>query len=103
MTRVFARLHDRFAEDHDLTRWDLQDVDDAWKLWYTLNVLEARKFDLYMLQYRNRQYMKSHSSFGEYWGIKTVRNIILPYRDVKNDWASMILNKTNRLIKELDV
>jgi len=93
---------EKFSEEHDLSRWNLQDPDDAWKLWYSLTILEARLFELYFLQSRKHQYAKSHMTFGEYWGIKAIRNVIMPYRESKVDWISLMLNRTEREIDELE-
>jgi hypothetical protein len=91
-----------FAADHNLSRWNLQDLDDAWTLWYTFLILEARLFALYMLQNRKHQYAKSHMTFGEYWGMKAARNIIFPYNDTKTEWVSLLLNQTERKLQELE-
>jgi hypothetical protein len=93
---------DIFVNTHNTDRWNLQDLDDAWQLWLTMSEIERRLYHLYLLQYRHKQYARSHTSFGEYWAMSKAMEIIFPYRDSRREWGSLLLNQTTRKIRELD-
>lgn len=101
MSWLQERLH-FFRITRNCKRWNLQDPEDAFKLWYEIRMLAVAHFDLYMLQNRAHQYAKAHTSFGQYRALSKIESMIFPWIGSTSTDFSDVYNRVKRQIKELE-
>lgn len=70
-----------FHEYHRTDRWDLTDPLDAFQLYYAIDILGFRSYELALLLARDRQYAKSHYYYGAYDTARLTANLLFPYKE----------------------
>jgi hypothetical protein len=70
-----------FHEHHETDRWNLQDRTDSYLLYYQLDILQFRYFELAMALSRVGQHKKSHIAWGKHDAYRTAMTDLFPYRD----------------------
>jgi hypothetical protein len=94
-----------FHEHHRVDRWNLMDPLDAFQLYYTIDILGFRSFELAMLLSRDRQYAKSHYYHGVYDASNHVLGTIFPYKtegtfDIE-EWYQRVQRETREIEEKL--
>jgi hypothetical protein len=70
-----------FHEHHETNRWNLKDRTDSYLLYYQLDALQFRYFELAMALDRAGHYKKSHIAWGKHDAYNAVIHDMFPYRD----------------------
>ena len=70
-----------FHEHHETNRWNIEDHTDSYLLYYQLDVLQFRYFELAMALSRVGQHKKSHYAWAKHHAYRTVMTDLFPYRD----------------------
>jgi hypothetical protein len=70
-----------FHEHHDTTRWDLKDCTDSYLLYYQLDILQFRYFELAIALSRSGQHKKSHYAWAKSEAYDAIIQEIFPYYD----------------------
>ena len=70
-----------FHEHHKTNRWNLKDRTDSYLLYYQLDILQFRYFELAMALSRVGQHKKSHYAWAKHHAYRTVMTDLFPYRD----------------------
>jgi len=91
-----------FHEHHETNRWDLKDRTDSYLLYYQLQILEFRYFELAMLLSRAGQHKKSHYAWAKSDAYNAVIHDLFPYRDGSGKRLSEDYRKVQNEIKELE-
>jgi hypothetical protein len=70
-----------FHEHHETNRWNLKDRTDSYLLYYQLDALQFRNFELAMALSRAGQHKKSHYAWAKSDAYRSVIHDLFPYRD----------------------
>lgn len=70
-----------FHETHETNRWNLKDRTDSYLLYYQLDILQFRYFELALALERAGHYKKSHYAWAKHHAYRTVMIDLFPYRD----------------------
>ncbi|MFA6332959.1 MAG: hypothetical protein WCX22_08405 [Methanoregula sp.] len=90
-----------FHEHHETDRWNLQDRTDSYLLYYQLNTLQFRYFELAMALSRTKQHKKSHYAWAKHDAYNTVIHDLFPYRDGGGKRLSDEYRKVQKELAEL--
>ena len=90
-----------FHEHHDTNRWNLKDRTDSYLLYYQLDTLQFRYFELAMALSRVGQHKKSHYAWAKHHAYHTVMTDLFPYRDGSGKRLSDEYRKLQRELAEL--
>ena len=104
MTRLplLISRSDSFAKNHNISRWDLSNKEDSYKLWYSLECISMAYMDLFFAEQRHKHYKKATSAFAMHFILQKVQTILFPYSDGSGCDVSDILNRVERRIEELE-
>ena len=91
-----------FKKHHVTDRWNLKDHEDAFQLYYQLEILGFRYFELANLRRRDHQYAKSHSAYAKYDAFGSAVRMIFPWKDSSGRSFSEEYNRVQREIRELE-
>jgi hypothetical protein len=91
-----------FHEHHDTNRWNLKDRSDSYLLYYQLDVLQFRYFQLAMALSRVGQHKRSHYAWGMHEAYRAIMGDLFPYKDAAGKRLSDEYIKVQREIRELD-
>jgi hypothetical protein len=87
-----------FHETHETNRWNLKDRTDSYLLYYQLDILQFRYFELAMTLSRVGQHKKSHYAWAKHHAYRTVMTDLFPYR---NGGGKRLSDEYRRVQKEL--
>lgn len=90
-----------FREHHETNRWNLKDRTDSYLLYYQLDTLQFRYFELAMALSRVGQHKKSHYAWAKHDAYNTVIHDLFPYRDGSGKRLSDEYRKLQRELAEL--
>lgn len=98
----FKRQCAFFHEHHITDRWNLKDREDTFQLYYQLEILGFRYFELANLQYRDHQYARSHNSYAKSDALGSAVRMLFPWKDSSGRSFSDEFNRVQREIAELE-
>jgi hypothetical protein len=90
-----------FHEHHDTARWNLKDRTDSYLLYYQLDTLQFRYFELAMALSRVGQHKKAHYAWAKSDAYRSVIHDIFPYRDGGGKRLSDEYQKVQKELAEL--
>jgi len=84
----------RFHESHMTSRWNLKNRMDSFQLYYHLDLVAFRYFELALMYQREGQYKNSHSAWAKHDVFEVVKNELFPYKDgggknLNNEYAKL--------------
>ena len=84
----------RFHESHLTDRWNLKNRMDSFQLYYHLDLIAFRYFELAMMYQREGEYKMSHTAWAKHDAFGVVKNELFPYRDgggktLNNEYAKL--------------
>jgi len=91
-----------FHEHHRTDRWNLKDRTDSYLLYYQLEVLQFRYFELALALSRAGKHKKSHYAWAKHDAYSAVIHDLFPYRDGSGKRLSEEYRKVQNEIKELE-
>ena len=98
----FKRQCAFFHEHHVTDRWDLKDREDAFQLYYQLEILGFRYMELANLRRRDHQYAKAREAYAKYDAFGDAVRMIFPWKDSSGQSFSEEYNRVQREIAELE-
>ncbi len=91
-----------FQEGHITTRWNLKNRLDAYLLYYQLDTLQFRCFELAIALQREGRYKDSHRAWAKHDAYNIVMHDLFPYKDGSGKTLSDDYQKVQREITELE-
>lgn len=98
----FKRQCAFFHEHHVTDRWNLKNKEDAFQLYYQLEILGFRYMELAHLRRRDHQYAKAREAYAKYDALGFVVRDIFPFIDGSGRSFSQEYNRVQREIAELE-
>jgi hypothetical protein len=78
---AFTYQMNRFHEGHATDRWNIKNRMDSFQLYYYLDLIAFRYFELAMMYNREGQYKNSHVAWAKHDAFGVVKNELFPYKD----------------------
>ena len=91
-----------FCEHHETDRWNLKDRTDSYLLYYQLDVLQFRYFELALALSRVGKYKESHYAWAKHDAYNAVIHDLFPYRGGSGKRLSDEYRKVQKELKELN-
>lgn len=84
----------RFHESHLTDRWNLKNRMDSFQLYYHLDLIAFRYFELAMMYQIEGEYKMSHIAWAKHDAFEVIKNELFPYRDgggktLNNEYAKL--------------
>ncbi len=98
----FKRQCAFFHEHHVTDRWDLKDPEDAFQLYYQMEIVGFRYFELANLRRRDSQYAKAREAYAKYDVLCLTVRDIFPFNDSSGRSFAEEYNRVQREIAELE-
>ncbi|MFA5380253.1 MAG: hypothetical protein WC455_31110, partial [Dehalococcoidia bacterium] len=91
-----------FHEHHRTDRWNLRDPLDAFQLYYSIESLGFRSFELAILCDRTGRYKEGHYYYGYYDFARVMTNTLFPWKDDNWDDVSDRYHKVQMRVQDIE-
>ena len=99
---TFMHQMNRFHESHTTDRWNLKNRIDSFQLYYHLDLIAFRYFELALMYQREGQYKTAHYAWAKHDVFNVIKNELFPYKDGGGKSLNHEYSKLKREIERIE-